>query len=574
MTQISFTHPSASQWGEILAFTDFPILQETREQLRLHLKNPQVNFDDLIHIVDKDPALCWHLLQAASQQHPDSKEQLSGALSCLSLLGMQELVRLVKHLKVVALASEDEGDRLYRQALITACLAGNLAARWAKDKGTCAPGYAQWSTMLAHSVFWPWLLLHGNARNWLHCVSTGCDLTPATEVIFGADSRNWQHLAKRYQLPRMALDLFRQESLPNAHDWQSLRRQDPRNNNKQRALIHQCQTPAMTAMLASSMAWHLHMAPEGRHTERWLTLTSHGLGKPLIQVQQDARRAQVDISHQQNCGLATGLSLLASPQPTSREYPIYALPSLVVQTPKKPVASVAVATPMPTDVSTTNIEPEAKQPIRIKATSTPTPELPPSKSKQTETSDHGQAYLAKLMRQLQQEPSSFGDWHSLMQGVLKGICRGVGLEHASVMLLDRDRQRLRMVYSENFEALGALAQVRIPLDSAPLFRQLLKKNACLRLTESNREQYLRGMPTAIAELIPLQVSIMSISAGNAPIGIVLACSKQGKGMIKAEQYEAFRQLCTMTSRSLAALRANQTKQVKVEVTQIVRSSGT
>ncbi|WP_320820568.1 HDOD domain-containing protein [Thalassolituus sp.] len=574
MTQTTFTHPSAGQWEEVLAFTDFPILQETREQLRLHLKNPQVSFDDLILVVDRDPALCWHLLQVATQQNPDCRDQLSGALSCLSLLGMQELVRLVKHLKVVAPNSEDEGDRLYRQALTTACLAGNLAAQWAKDKGTCAPGYAQWSTMLAHSVFWPWLLLHGNARNWLHYVSTGYDLIPATEVIFGADSRNWQRLAKRYQLPRMALDLFRHEALPNAHDWQSLRRHDPRDDGKQRALVHQCQTPVMTAMLASSMAWHLHMAPQGRHTERWLAIASHGLGKPLIQVQQDTRRAQVDISHQQNCGLATGLSLLASPQPTRREYPIYALPSLVVQTPIRSVASMAIAEPRITHVSTSNIDPEAKQPTSTKAISAVVPEQPPAKLRKAEAADHGQAFLAKLMRQLQQEPNSFGDWHLLMQGVLKGICRGVGLGHACVMLLDRDRQRLRMVYSENFEAMGALAQVRIPLDSAPLFRQLLKKNACLRLTESNREQYLRGMPTAITELIPLQVSIMSISAGNAPIGIVLACNKQGKGMIKAEQYEAFRQLCTMTSRSLAALSSNTSKQIKPEVTQIVHSSGT
>ena len=95
MTQTTFTHPSASQWEEVLAFTDFPILQETREQLRLHLKNPQVSFDELIHIVDRDPALCWHLLQAATQQNPDCREQLSGALSCLSLLGMQELVLAV-----------------------------------------------------------------------------------------------------------------------------------------------------------------------------------------------------------------------------------------------------------------------------------------------------------------------------------------------------------------------------------------------------------------------------------------------------------------------------------------------
>ena len=50
--------PSAAQWEAVLAFRDLPILKETRDALRVELKNPQVSFESLVPVAERDPALC------------------------------------------------------------------------------------------------------------------------------------------------------------------------------------------------------------------------------------------------------------------------------------------------------------------------------------------------------------------------------------------------------------------------------------------------------------------------------------------------------------------------------------
>ena len=147
MQMSTYLPPSATQWEEVLTFRDLPILSETRDSLRLALRDPQVSFETLVPIAERDPALCWHLLQSAITQNPGCQEQLSGAYSCLSLLGMQELVRLVKSLPTIDKDSTRQSEQLYRQALYTAHMAGCLAAQWASVKGAStkiATGHPCW----------------------------------------------------------------------------------------------------------------------------------------------------------------------------------------------------------------------------------------------------------------------------------------------------------------------------------------------------------------------------------------------------------------------------------------------
>ena len=176
--------PSAAQWEAVLAFRDLPILKETRDALRVELKNPQVSFESLVPVAERDPALCWHLLQKAVNHNPGCREQIHGVYNCLSLLGMQELIILVKKLPVIEDHPEDASQKVYRQALYTAHMAGCLAAQWASAKGT-PTSTAYWSAMLANSILWPWLLLDQSSHNWFHYLSEGDDLSTASRKVFG-----------------------------------------------------------------------------------------------------------------------------------------------------------------------------------------------------------------------------------------------------------------------------------------------------------------------------------------------------------------------------------------------------
>ena len=210
-------------------------------------------------------------------------------------------------------------------------------------------------------------------------------------------------------------------------------------------------------------------------------------------------------------------------------------------------------------VSSDSVAPEAVTPetaapaknAQTEPRPTTQPELPQRVA--TEPVQHGSAYLKKLMGQLAESPASFGDWHYLMQGVLKGIQLGIGIDHSIVMLPGKNRSALRTVYAENPEGLAPFSTTSIPLQVAPLLRQLMKQQAAVHITPETCERYFKGMPAELANALPKEMMLMSVHAGRDPIGIVIAANSEAAPIPK-EQYQRFRQLCNTTSQGLASLR--------------------
>ena len=428
--------PSAAQWEAVLAFRDLPILKETRDALRIELKNPQVSFESLVPVAERDPALCWHLLQKAVSHNPGCREQIHGVYNCLALLGMQELIILVKKLPVIEDHPQDASQKVYRQALYTAHMAGCLAAQWASAKGT-PTSTAYWSAMLANSILWPWLLLDKSSHNWFHYLSEGDDLGTASRKVFGNSPENWKRLVRRHNLPEPVADMFQRDKLPERKDWRRLRKQDPRDLDSGRQLIHKSQSASMLALTAAGTAWHLHMNPEGERSHRWLALSSHAQGRQYPTLVSESRKIQLDEARLRKSALASGIALLTTPKPEALSYPKW--------TPVPEAAPAASRADMPAEVVQTG--PEVLSEADAAEVSAPETQSP------AKPAHHGSAYLSKLMGQLSESPASFGDWHYLMQGVLKGIHLGIGIDHAIVMLPGKNRSSLRTVYSENPEGL-------------------------------------------------------------------------------------------------------------------------
>lgn len=537
---------SEKHWQEVLNFRDLPILAETRDALRPKMKDTQVCFDSLTPIIEQDPALCWHLLQETVSRNPESKEQLNNARSCVSLLGMRNFVTLVKRLRVIDRQPKTYSEQVYRQALCTSHMAGCLAAQWAAARHAGSPSNLKWVAMLAHSVLWPWLLTHQSSHNWLHFLSQGDDLMTASHKVFGINNQHWHLLARRHNLPDHLVQLYSHESTLSRREWRILRRQDPRDSSKNRALIHQCNSELVMAITAGNNAWQLHMAPEGKQARRWLDIASHMQGVPTQKIHHENRKTQLHEAHIRNSGLASGLALLASPEPTHREYEAYKIPEIAPQQldENPPLASDA---------------PETKQ--REKVTPIATNEKPEQEGKSKPKQDT--AYLSKLMTQLKDEPDSFGDWNYLIQGVLKGICEGVGLQHACILLPNKDRSYLRAVYAENATAIPALTNSKFKTHAVPLFRHLMKQVSSARIQASNQEKYLKGLSEEVVKELSYNSVLMSVSAGGQPIGIIIAVQKPGSEL-STQQYHHFKHLCSVTSKGLLSIKANR-YQAKAQV---------
>ena len=133
-TQV-LSKPSGEQWQSVLDFRQLPILAETRQALQQKLKSPALTFSSLTPIIESDPALCWHLLQVAAEQNPDCREQLHSAAGCLSLIGLQSFVKLVK-----SIAVSNQSQTTTPTALIAMpCTPHTLLADWPDNGHDPAP---------------------------------------------------------------------------------------------------------------------------------------------------------------------------------------------------------------------------------------------------------------------------------------------------------------------------------------------------------------------------------------------------------------------------------------------------
>ncbi len=526
MTHLSIAKPPAALWQTLADCHDFPVLEESRQRIRQQMHNRSVSFDDLASSVERDPALCLHLLRLSVERHPGCNEQISGAASCLSLLGMQELVKLMKQLPVVSADTKDPASQRYRNALLTAQLAGNLATVWAASKGNTSVSYARWSTMLTSAPLWLALLNYKPAQNWLHLLSRGRELAESTRAVFGNQLSAIQKLNKQLSLPVMAAAVFNKENWPSAEQWRVLRHYNPRDLDNQRPLLHHCQQPAMISLMANSLAWHWHIAPDSHHSKRWQALVSHWLGKPEPMLQPELRQLQVQTSQQQNSGIATGLPLLLSPQPAVHEYPW-----------------IDTESP-PRKQSLPEEQPEPHHDL---------------KNEEPEKRHGNEKYMKKLLCQLQQEPDSFGDWHYLMRGMLKGVCEGIGLSAACIALLNKDKTVLKVFYAEGISEQAPMRRFVVDLRKPSLFNKLLEKPSSLLLNRDNRQRFLQHLPVSTRELIPQQTMMMSIDAGAAPIGLVMGFAAEHQTELSQAEYLRFKNLCQVTSQSLSTLKANTKK---------------
>lgn len=517
-------------------FHKLPILAATRRAMRRQLKKTSLSFDSLAKLAERDPAICLHMLLRIAERNPESVQQISSASSCIGLLGMEEVVKLVKSLPVVDEHSGDRRLRNYVATLHSAALAGRLAASWSDHKPGLSAHQAQWAAMLASAPLWSWHIYQVEAvQMLLSRLSQGNELHKALQQSFGEQSQpHWQTLVKQLSLPDACSTLWAQHNWPNSKGWGALYRYSLTEMDGQRQLKHQCQQAEMLVYFANMLALHARMGLTSRLCRRWLTLCSHYLNHKPQQLAQQLRDEALNMARQEMMCSAVN-SLLAPFAAT----PVFA--SAIHCIPDKPKAEL--------------MEMERDEPV-VK-------EVPPAGVEDPMPMQIHQDKLNKLMKQMSQAPESFGDWHFLMRTVLKGITEDIGLSRAYIAIVNRQNNGLKVYYQEGLEATDPLSSSPISMQKPNILRKLLERPAGLMITEQNRAKMLRGIPASQQALLPQQFMMMSLFANQRPIGIMFADiggeTSQQQVAIQPSQYMAFKTLGLTTSKSLGKLAANTQK---------------
>jgi hypothetical protein len=522
-TSKTYSLPDADDWQKIQEFQQFPLLPSTRKVFQQLMQKKNLSFDGLAEIAEQDPAICLHMLLRIKQRNPDSLEQIHTAAGCISLLGMAEVVKLVKHIPALDTSPKNRSARHYIALLNTAVLAGRIAAQWARIKPGLNEHQAQWSAMLASAPLWPWQLQQVSAsQETFNQMSQGKDLIPALEAGFGKLTKSrlghWRRLAEALALPTVCQSLWQQQCWPKPKEWQVLRFQKLNRIEEHRALKHQCQQPEMLIYMANALASQYQLGAYRFKTKRWLCLSANLLNLDVQQVHQDMVTMNL-LMAKQGRRLFSVFSLLA-PTHTSA-----------------PQGWVYLCEKEPTEFKMERDAPKA---------------VPTIKSKERKL-DH--SLLKKLTQQLNEAPESFGDWHYLMRSVLKGITEGIGLKHAYIMVQNKSRNAAKVYYQQGLAETDPLCHFSIGLDKASIFKKMLEKPASLMITDQNREKMLRSVPAAQQNVLPEQFMMMSLFSNQRPVGIIFADlgSAPHSPPMQPAEYIAFKSLCLAASRSLSKL---------------------
>lgn len=529
-TRKTVCQPDADAWSDVEDFRIFPILACTRKSFRTLLSQASLSFDGLANIAEQDPAICLNMLLHIAKRNPKSLDQISTAAGCISLLGMEGVVQLVKQLPIVSEGSLLRSERNYVAMLHAAALAGRLAGQWAKLKPGMNKHQAHWAAMLASAPFWPWHLVQVEAsQEVLHQLSENREITPAFQDCFStADTKQfkrWQNLAQQLALPNICQSLWQHDLWPSIQSWKTLRQTNVLHIEGNKKLKHQCQQGEMLIYCANMLAMHYRIGAYSAKSKRWAKLTAHLLNLDVNIVHHEVIDQSLQLARKGM--LLSSVNSLLAPNGSRMPHPesIHCEHQSISMTMERDVP-IAVTTAETTPV----------------------------------TRKIDQQKMKTLMQQLDQAAESFGDWHSLMRSVLLGITEGIGLKHAYVMIQNKQGTAAKVYYQQGLAETDPLCHFGIALDKASVFKKMLEKPASLMITDQNRAKMLRGISPEQQSVLPQQFMMMSLFSNTRPIGIIFADlgSVENNIPMQPSEYMAFKSLCMAANKSLGKL-ANATK---------------
>lgn len=529
-TRKTDTVPNGEDWQMVMKFDNFPILPSTKKAFQQLMRKTSLSFNNLAKIAEQDPAMCLHMLLCIRRLSPANLDQISTAAGCISLLGMEEVVRLIKRLPVLASMPQAGSERAYMSSLHCSVLAGRLAAQWAQYKPGLNQHQAQWAAMLASAPLWPWQLRQVSASHTsFNQLSQGKDIIPALEKGFGpfCESRleTWKKLAQQLQLPTVCLSLWQNQCWPEAKDFKTLRKYPLAQVDGHKALKLKCQQPELLIYFANALANQYRFGAYRYKSQRWLHISAHFLNKDADKIHHDVIRLSQQLA--QEGRLTTVMNGLLSLRHSSLEQvPVYECIS-----------------------STRDLQMERESPNAISA----------SKSKERKID---QALLKDLIQQLTETPESFGDWHYLMRSLLNGVTKGIGLKHSYIMVQNKLGTAAKVYYQQGLAETDPLCHFCIALDKASIFKKMLEKPASLMITDQNRSKMLRGISPTQQNVLPQQFMMMSLFSNERPIGIIFADLGGSARNIPMQpsEYMAFKSLCMAANKSLGKFAlANQKK---------------
>ncbi len=526
----------AKAWLDVTKNAAIPILKASAKLLTKQIK-AGASLAELSRTIERDPALCLHLFLAANKKsrhhNPGQEIEILSLNHVVTILGMKGLVDCVKKAPQLKLHKSDAYQKAYLQAQSCSAFGGNLMEHWVKVNHGGSAEKLKWATILAGAprwIMWREAYLQMRKCDWLihhDFVAT----KRAEKKVFGCSlDEIICLLGRKLMLPSLAQNVLEAKQLPTLKQWGQL--------------LHERYLDFIDADLKlkrlksnpnTLMAVILHMAeqlPLGWMTAKTLRAQKalgHLTGQNHSTVVRQNHLLAVAVSHHAGAWpvLTPAVSLLWPPAAINQS-PWLRRPMLCLL-PKKEEPQEELKKPQAVDVNNTDL-----------------PGVPPPRKA-------NKRLLVDIIAQFKRDVHTFSNVHEILLTCNKAIYEGLGMRRTCICILSKGNDHLRPLYCVGIPQNSKIHSLKIKLAENRFFEKLLKKVASYKVDQDNFEQVLNMLSSdAVEILLNKNFIVMSLFAGDKPIGVVYADASSKEESISEQEYQAFKTICQSAGFALGA----------------------
>ncbi len=525
----------AKAWLDVTKKASFPILKASAKLLTKQIK-AGASLADMARTVERDPALCLHLFLEANKKsrthNPGQGVEILSLNHVITILGMKGVVSCVKKAPQIKLHKSDAYQKAYLQAQSCSVFGGNLMEHWVKVNHVGSAEKLKWATILAGAPRWiMWREAYVQMRKceWL----VNHDFIPtkkAEKKVFGCSLNEVMCLlGRKLMLPALAQNVLEAKELPTLKQWSRLV-----HDRYLDFIDEDIKLKRLKSNPTTLMAVILHMAeqlPQGWMTAKTLRAQkalAHLTGKNHASVVRQNHQLAVAISHHASGGqvLAPAVSLLW-PTAALNKAPWLRRPMLCLMPDKE--------------------EPEAEnsqQAVKDLPSALPSTQPPRKANKRL---------LVDIIAKFKRDVHTFSNVHEILLTCNKAIYEGLGMRRTCICILSKSSDHLRPLYCVGIPQTSKIHGLKVMLDTNRFFGKLMGKVASFKVDTDNYEQVLNMLSGEVVDtLLNKNFMVMSLFAGDKPIGVVYADSNSQEERISEQEYQAFKTICQSAGFALGA----------------------
>jgi HD-like signal output (HDOD) protein len=517
-------------WSTYLSEKTLPVRASTLVRLKRAMADDRTTLVQLGHQVRQDPVLSLHVTRLAQGRHEAKGSTVTSVDHAIASLGFDQIEQLTRELETIKLHAHSVAQRSFFRSIATSQHASVQAADWVNYKQLPYAEEARLAALfygLVHWMLWLYAPLHKDTFQ-IAVIEDNASPVEAERRIFGCTTQELgKALANNWKLTELTVNSLDHDTSPSLSTLKQLHMRalkDPRIEGKDlRTLNHLVQQHYFPVKLANWMTLTVGRGWDHPRAARMFDIISDYLDMPLADTMARLHT---------NCAEAARA---------------YHVPGIM--TPAAELILLPGAGRLPHRLSPKELQVyEEKFPAPV-PNEEPIPEEPPETPEEPVllTPHIYQQVLERFQKgyELYTKPAH------ILQGLIQGLHRGLGLERVILFLVQNKTGQLKAARGMGIEHEDPLATLDVDLKQPSLLAKLCEKPAALAIGAHNRKQIRANLPRDLRGWFGEDdCLLMSIFRDGTPVAIIYADRRDFSGELTEFHQRHFRKLCTAASHAL------------------------